>query len=61
MDDMSAVNTGLIIIVALAALALIVFLIVRNYKDRKELLPPDVTDDPVKEKRMDHHREKDKQ
>jgi hypothetical protein len=51
---------GIIIIVALAAIALIGFLIVRNRKDRKELLPPGATDDPVEEKKMDDHREENK-
>ncbi|MDR6567371.1 hypothetical protein SAMN05660461_2886 [Chitinophaga ginsengisegetis] len=51
---------GIIIIVALAAIALIGFLIVRNRKDRKELLPPGATDDPVEERRMDDQRGRDK-
>lgn len=58
---MSSVNTGLIVLVAVAALALIIFLLIRNRKDRKELMPPEATDDPVQEKRMDQHREKDKE
>lgn len=49
-------NTTIIIIVAVAALALIVFVTVRNMKDRKKILPPDSTDDKVLETRMDKDR-----
>lgn len=57
---MSELNTGVIVIVGLAALALIVFLAVRNQKDRKKILPPETTDDPVEETKTDQQREEDK-
>ncbi|SEM42009.1 hypothetical protein SAMN04488505_104346 [Chitinophaga rupis] len=34
-------NTAIIVIAGLLAVALIVFLIIRNKKDKKQLLPPE--------------------
>ncbi|MGN6435273.1 MAG: hypothetical protein ACTHMM_02020 [Agriterribacter sp.] len=49
-------NTAIVIIVAIVALALIVFVTIRNVKDRKKVLPPDSTDDKVLEARMNKER-----
>ncbi|MGN6492638.1 MAG: FeoB-associated Cys-rich membrane protein [Agriterribacter sp.] len=52
-------NTTIVIIVGIVALALIVFVTVKNVKDRKKVLPPDSTDDKVLEARMNkEHRRK---
>ena len=52
--------TGVIVLIALAALSLIIFLIVRNQKDKKKLFPPGSGDDEVQETRQDQRRQKDK-
>lgn len=51
-------NITLIIIVALLAIALIVFVNVKNVRDRKKEFPPDKLDDKPLESRMDHDRRK---
>lgn len=53
-------STGIIVLIALAALTLIIFLIIRNKKDRKNLFPPDSTEDATEETRRDQHRQEDK-
>ena len=57
---MQSTNIGIIVIVVLAALALVIFLAIRNRKDRKELLPPQGTDDSVTKEKMDQLRDQDK-
>lgn len=57
---MQNTNTWIIALIVLAALAVIVFLVIRNLKDRKELLPPGSTDDATEETRMDQQRRQDK-
>ena len=49
-------NTTIVIIVSIVALALIVFVTVKNVKDRKKVLPPDSTDDKVLEARLNKER-----
>jgi hypothetical protein len=48
-------NTAIIVIVGLIAAGLIVFLIFRNKKDRKELLPPE---DAAVEQKIDLQKNK---
>jgi hypothetical protein len=48
-----------IVVVVVAVLGLIVFLTVRNRKDRKELFPPEKVDDVTAEVRMDQERKSD--
>ena len=43
-----------------AALALIVFIVIRNKKDRKDLLPPGGVDDVINREKMDQQRDQDK-
>jgi hypothetical protein len=47
---MSSANI-IVILVVIAAIALVVFLIIRNKKDRRELINPDATDPLGQEKR----------
>jgi hypothetical protein len=47
-------NWPIIIAVIAVALALIIFLALRNKRDKKELLPPDTTEDPVADVRKQH-------
>jgi FtsZ-interacting cell division protein ZipA len=53
---MHYVNVTTIVIVTLIAIALIVFMILRNRKDKKELLK----DDPVEDEIANQQRQKDK-
>lgn len=53
-------STGIIVLIALAALSLIIFLIVRNQKDRKKIFPPDSADDVTEEIRRDQQRQEDR-
>ncbi len=57
---MASLNIGLIVIVGSLALALIVFLAVRNQKDKKKIMPPEAIDDAVEQTRTDQQREQDK-
>jgi len=57
---MPGINIGALVIVGLMVLVLVIFTIARNRKDRKKLLPPETTEDPVEETRSDQEREKDK-
>jgi len=57
---MVSLNIGLIVIVGSLALALIVFLAVRNQKDKKKIMPPEAIDDAVEQTRADQQREQDK-
>lgn len=56
---MQHINLGVIVVVVVAVLGLIVFLIDRNKKDRKKLLPPEKVDDVTAEIRMDQERKSD--
>jgi hypothetical protein len=56
---MLQINLGVVVVVVIAALGLIVFIIVRNKKDRKELLPPEKVEDVTAEVRMDQERKSD--
>ena len=47
-----------ILLIILGALALIIFFILRNRKDREKVLPPNAIDDPVQENRRDADRKK---
>lgn len=51
---MQHLNWPIIIAVIAMALALMIFLAIRNKRDKKELLPPDTTEDPVAEARKLH-------
>ncbi|PUZ29372.1 hypothetical protein DCC81_07935 [Chitinophaga parva] len=51
---MQTMNLGPVIIVGVLVLALLVFLILRNKKDRREVMPPDEsTEDAVEIKRQE--------
>jgi FtsZ-interacting cell division protein ZipA len=54
---MQHINLTTVIIVGLAAIALIVFVILRNKKDRKKYLPPDSTDPVADQKTEQRNRE----
>jgi preprotein translocase subunit YajC len=56
---MSTVNIGVLVIVGLAALALLIFMIVKNQRDKKKYFPPESTD-PVEEEKTDSLRKGDK-
>lgn len=56
---MDNVNIGVVVLVALVALALVLFLIAKNQKDKKKVLPPGSVDDAVEETKMDHDRRQD--
>lgn len=56
---MQHVDITAIVIVAVAVAALLVFMIVRNKKDRKKLFKPGSTD-PVEEQVTEQQRRKDK-
>lgn len=47
-------------IIILAVLILVIFIIIRNCKDKKELLSPGPNEDPVEEEKMDIQRRKEK-
>ncbi|WEK34031.1 MAG: hypothetical protein P0Y53_16205 [Candidatus Pseudobacter hemicellulosilyticus] len=57
---MQNLQLGIIIIVAVAALALIIFLVMRNKKDRKEIYSPEKMDDAVGEQKMEQQRREDR-
>jgi hypothetical protein len=57
---MENINIGVVVIVAVVALALILFLIFKNQRDKKKVLPPDTIDDAVEETKMDQERRQDK-
>ncbi|MRG47161.1 hypothetical protein GFS24_18715 [Chitinophaga sp. SYP-B3965] len=52
-------QTALIVVIVLAAIALIAFLIKRNKRDRKELFPPGSTD-PVEEEKKEQEGNEDR-
>ncbi|MDH7461146.1 hypothetical protein QEG73_07635 [Chitinophagaceae bacterium 26-R-25] len=56
---MQHINLGVIVVVVVVVLGLIVFIIDRNKRDRKKLLPPEKVDDVTAELRMDQERKKD--
>jgi hypothetical protein len=56
---MGIIHPGVIVPVIIAGAALIVFLTIKNIRDKKKLLPPDSTDDVVNEQRMDQERRRD--
>lgn len=51
-------NITVIVIVVVLAIALIVFVNVKNLRDKKKEFPPDKLDDKTLESRMDHDRRK---
>ena len=55
---MSSDNLWVLVLGIIAAVALIVFLNVKNQKDKKDMNPD--ADDAVEEKRMDGERDKEK-
>ncbi|UYQ94490.1 hypothetical protein MKQ68_05220 [Chitinophaga horti] len=52
-------NWPLILTVAIAAIALVIFLARRNRQDKEEILPPEVTDDPVLKTKRDQQARED--
>ena len=54
---MENIHIGVIVIVVMAALALVIFIIARNRRDRKELFPPEATEDTTEKEKMDQQRE----
>lgn len=57
---MQTIDIGIIILVAIGALALVLFLVMKNRKDRKKLWPTQGTDGPMVTDKMDEHRERSK-
>lgn len=57
--NMGDTNYFIIILVLIAAVALVVFLMVRNRRDRKKYINPTDTD-PVEGDKMDHERDRDR-
>lgn len=58
---MQTMNLGPVIIVGVLVLALLVFLILRNKKDRREVMPPDEsTEDAVEIKREEDELRRDR-
>lgn len=58
---MQTMNLGPVIIVGVLVLALLVFLILRNKKDRREVMPPDEsTEDAVEVKREEDELRRDR-
>lgn len=56
---MQSKNIAVIVVFALAAIALVVFLIRKNRKDKKELFTPEATD-PVAEEKMRQQEDKER-
>lgn len=56
---MQGANISIIVIVVLAAIGLLVFLMIKNRRDRKKIFPPESTD-PVEEEKTGQQRSKDK-
>lgn len=56
---MNGINYFIIILVILAAISLVVFLMVRNKRDREKYINPTDTD-PVEGEKMDQERKRDK-
>ncbi len=53
---MKNASTGTIVLIVLISLALLVLLLIRNWRDRKKELPPENTDDKVGQGRGDFRR-----
>lgn len=56
---MQHINIGVLIVAVLAAMGLIIYLVIRNRKDRKNFSPPDAGGDPVEEERAEQQRKRD--
>jgi hypothetical protein len=56
---MSEINIPAVVIVSLLAIAFIIFIIIRNKKDKNKHLPPSSTGDAVDRIKSDHDRRKD--
>lgn len=57
---MKNASTGTIILIVLISLVLIIFLLIRNWRDRQKNLPPENTDDTVGQGRGDYRRRRNK-
>jgi len=49
-----------IVIVAIFGVALLIYLYIRNQKDKKEIFPPEKSDDKTEEFRLEHDQKRDK-